>query len=76
MASLLGMAAITSIPSAGDKIIEEQSHAGEHSWRDMIGEQAGSGGDGQSREKGQGQQGGQQQQQAPKKAKKETEEQK
>lgn len=34
--SLVGMAAITSIPSAGDKIIEEHNHASEHSWRDMI----------------------------------------
>lgn len=36
LASLVGMAAITSIPSAGDKIIEEHAHAGDHSWRDMI----------------------------------------
>lgn len=36
LASLVGMAAITSIPSAGDKLIEEHAHAGDHSWRDMI----------------------------------------
>ncbi|CAO1629797.1 unnamed protein product [Sympodiomycopsis kandeliae] len=38
LASLLGMAAITSIPSAGDKIIEEHNHASDHSWKEMIGE--------------------------------------
>lgn len=39
LASLVGMAALTSIPSAGDKIIEEHSHASEHSWRDVLGEE-------------------------------------
>lgn len=36
MASLLAMAAITQIPSQGDKIIEQQKHANEHSWRDFV----------------------------------------
>ena len=36
LASLVGMAAITQIPSAGDKIIEQKAHANEHSWMDYI----------------------------------------
>lgn len=36
LASLLAMAAITQIPSQGDKIIEQQKHANEHSWRDFV----------------------------------------
>lgn len=36
LASLLGMAAITQIPSAGDKILEERHHAADHSWRDFV----------------------------------------
>lgn len=36
LASLLAMAAITQIPSAGDKILEEREHAAEHSWKDFM----------------------------------------
>lgn len=72
LASLLGMAAITSIPSAGDKLIEEQSHAGEHSWRDMIGESAND--DSKQRSGPQGKSQGKEGQQQSKKGEKETEE--
>lgn len=43
LASLVGMAALTSIPSAGDKIIEQHSQASEHSWQDVIAEKQGAG---------------------------------
>lgn len=36
LASLMGMAAITQIPSAGDHILEERNHASDHSWRDFV----------------------------------------
>ncbi|CAO1622216.1 unnamed protein product [Parajaminaea phylloscopi] len=39
LASLVGMAALTSVPSAGDKIIEEHAHASEHSWKDVLGQE-------------------------------------
>lgn len=32
------MAAITQIPSAGDKILREREHASDHSWQDFIGD--------------------------------------
>lgn len=38
VASLVGMAAITQIPSAGDKIIQQHNDAAEHSWRDFVGD--------------------------------------
>lgn len=38
LTSLLGMAAITQIPSAGDKILKERGEASEHSWRDFVGD--------------------------------------
>jgi hypothetical protein len=36
LASLVAMAGITQIPSAGDKILYERDHASDHSWRDFI----------------------------------------
>ncbi|PWY97150.1 hypothetical protein BCV70DRAFT_80131 [Testicularia cyperi] len=36
LASLVGMAAITQIPSEGDKIIKYQKEANDHSWRDFV----------------------------------------
>lgn len=36
LASLLGMAALSTIPFAGDQIIQEKIHASEHSWRDVL----------------------------------------
>ncbi|SNX85813.1 uncharacterized protein MEPE_04522 [Melanopsichium pennsylvanicum] len=36
LASLVGMAAITQIPSAGDKIIKSHKEANEHSWREFV----------------------------------------
>ncbi|KDN38571.1 hypothetical protein K437DRAFT_259359 [Tilletiaria anomala UBC 951] len=41
LASLVGMAAITQIPSAGDRIIESHLHAKEHSWKDYIPQEMG-----------------------------------
>ncbi|EPQ31386.1 uncharacterized protein PFL1_00721 [Pseudozyma flocculosa PF-1] len=38
LASLIGMAAITQIPSEGDKIIKQHKEATEHSWKDFVGE--------------------------------------
>ena len=38
LASLLGMAAITQIPSAGDHILREREQAADHSWKDFVGE--------------------------------------
>lgn len=38
LASLLGMAFITQIPSAGDKILKEREQASDHSWQDFIGD--------------------------------------
>jgi len=38
LASLLAMAAITQIPTEGDKILRRREEAGEHSWRDFIGD--------------------------------------
>lgn len=32
------MAAITQIPSAGDKILQEREHASDHSWKDFVGD--------------------------------------
>lgn len=61
------MAAITSIPSAGDKIIEEHNKASDHSWRDMI-EQM----DKQQQAQNQQQQGKSQHKQSASSASKET----
>ncbi|KAJ1034703.1 uncharacterized protein UBRO_05954 [Ustilago bromivora] len=36
LASLVGMAAITQIPSAGDKIIKQHKEAADHSWREFL----------------------------------------
>lgn len=36
LASLVGMAAITQIPSAGDKIIRQNKEANAHSWREFV----------------------------------------
>lgn len=36
LASLVGMAAITQIPSAGDKIIKAHKEAADHSWREFV----------------------------------------
>lgn len=36
LASLVGMAAITQIPSAGDKIIRSHKEAADHSWREFV----------------------------------------
>lgn len=36
LASLVGMAAITQIPSAGDKIIKQHKEAADHSWREFV----------------------------------------
>jgi hypothetical protein len=36
LASLLAMAAITQIPTEGDKILRRREEAGEHSWRDFM----------------------------------------
>lgn len=38
VATLLGMAAITQIPSAGDKILKQRERAADHSWQDFIGD--------------------------------------
>lgn len=38
LASLLGMAAITQIPSAGDHILREREQAADHSWKDFVGD--------------------------------------
>ncbi|KAN0061308.1 Replication factor C, subunit RFC4 [Thecaphora frezii] len=40
LASLVGMAAITQIPSEGDKLIRHHKEAANHSWRDFIGDAA------------------------------------
>ncbi|WFD04706.1 Replication factor C, subunit RFC4 [Malassezia vespertilionis] len=37
--SLIGMASLTHLPSAGDKLLEEEKLAEEHSWSDIILEQ-------------------------------------
>lgn len=36
LASLVGMAAITQIPSAGDRIIKQHKEAADHSWREFV----------------------------------------
>lgn len=36
LASLVAMAGITQIPSAGDKILYQRNHAADHSWRDFV----------------------------------------
>lgn len=36
LASLVAMAGITQIPSAGDKILYKRNHAADHSWRDFV----------------------------------------
>ncbi|KAJ1023129.1 hypothetical protein NDA16_003282 [Ustilago loliicola] len=36
LASLVSMAAITQIPSAGDKIIKQHKEAADHSWREFV----------------------------------------
>lgn len=36
LASLVGMAAITQIPSAGDRIIKQHKEANDHSWREFV----------------------------------------
>lgn len=36
LASLVGMAAITQIPSAGDKIIRRNKEANDHSWKEFV----------------------------------------
>lgn len=36
LASLVAMAGITQIPSAGDKILYRRDHAADHSWRDFV----------------------------------------
>ncbi|PWN52341.1 hypothetical protein IE53DRAFT_385208 [Violaceomyces palustris] len=36
--SLVSMAAITQIPSAGDRLLEQRQHASDHSWKDFVGE--------------------------------------
>ncbi|UZJ56710.1 hypothetical protein CBS101457_006030 [Exobasidium rhododendri] len=38
LASLVGMAAITQIPSAGDRILREREESHDHGWRDYIGD--------------------------------------
>jgi hypothetical protein len=38
LASLLGMAAITQIPSAGDKLLRARDQSADHSWQDFIGD--------------------------------------
>ena len=35
-AKVLAMAAITQIPTEGDKILRRREEAGEHSWRDFM----------------------------------------
>lgn len=36
--ALVGMAGLSTIPSAGDKILDRHAHAAEHSWKDFIGD--------------------------------------
>ncbi|PWN32794.1 uncharacterized protein FA14DRAFT_181472 [Meira miltonrushii] len=36
LASLVAMAGITQIPSAGDKLLYKRDHAADHSWRDFV----------------------------------------
>lgn len=38
LGSLLAMAAITQIPSEGDKILKEREDATDHSWKDFVGD--------------------------------------
>lgn len=66
------MAAISSIPSAGDKILEEQHHASDHSWKDMIGELDDQDQDQQQKQKQQPKQQQKQKQQKPSQHSKET----
>jgi hypothetical protein len=38
LATLVGLAAVTSIKGKGDHILEEREHASDHSWKDFVGD--------------------------------------